>query len=142
MKKDFKQKLEELGLYSSNCVVICSGILEVLGIRESDDIDVVVKQEEYDTLKKSKHFNITENCGREILKNDLFEIGTEWLVLGKSYVFEDFIEESEIIDEVRYNNLNFLLKVKKSWVTENTFRPKDIRDIELINEYLKQKKGI
>lgn len=42
---DFKNKLATLGLSARNSVVIGSGILDALGIRKSNDIDVVVDKE-------------------------------------------------------------------------------------------------
>ncbi len=139
MKTNIKRKLKKLNLTSNNCVVIGSGILQVLGIRESKDIDVVVKQDAYNLLKKSNQFTIAENYGREILEGCLFEIGTEWVVLGKPYKYNDLLKESELIKGIRYNNLDFLLKVKKSWVKSKNSRQKDIKDIELIKKYLKRK---
>ena len=134
---DFKQQLKKLGLNSDNCVVIGSGVLEALGIRESKDIDVVVKRDSYDSLKKTNQFTVIKNRGRETLEDGLFEIGTECVVLGKQYIFEDLLKESKVIDGVRYDSIDFLLRVKKSKVKGKTSRSKDVRDIGLIEEYIK-----
>lgn len=135
MKKDLKK----LKLTPENCIVIGSGILQALGIRKSKDIDVVVKQDTYNTLKKTNQFAIKKNHGREILNDGLFEIGTDWFVFGKSYKYNDLLKVSEVIDGVRYNNLDFLLSVKKNWVSNKISRPKDIKDIKLMEEYIKQR---
>lgn len=134
MKKDLKK----FKLTPENCVVIGSGILQALGIRKNKDIDVVVKEDTYNTLKKTNQFDIKENHGREVLDNGLFEIGTEWFVLEKSYKYDDLLKVSEIINGVRYINLDFLLRVKKSWVNSKTSRQKDVKDIELIEKYIKR----
>ena len=134
-----KKKLKKFNLTPENCVVIGSGILQALGIRKSKDIDVVVKQGTYDALKETNQFTVKKNHGREILDDGLFEIGTEWVVLGKSYRYDDLLKVSEVVDSVRYNNLDFLFRVKKSWVSGKTSRPKDVRDIELMEEYFKQR---
>ncbi len=130
-----KKKLQKLGLNSDNSIVIGSGILQALEIRKSKDIDIVTTQKIYDILKKSGKFTIKQNNGREILTKDLLEIGTKWKVLGKSYKFEDFNNNSIVIDNIRYITLEFLYKAKKSWVREGTVRPKDKIDIKLIEEY-------
>lgn len=132
------KQLKKFNLNPNNSVVIGSGILQALGIRKSKDIDMVVKQDIYDKLKKSGQFSIFENQGKEILDDGLFEIGVNWMVLGKAYTYNDLLKFSEIIDGVRYNSLNFLLKVKESWVDGKTSRPKDIKDIKLIKKYLKK----
>ncbi len=131
-----KRILHKLGLSPDNSIVIGSGILEALGIRKSKDIDIVVNQEAYDSLRKSGQFNVTENHGREILHDDKFEIGTSWTVLGKTYRFKDFIDESIIVDGVRYITINFLYRAKKSWIRRKNARQKDIEDVKLIEAYL------
>lgn len=135
-----KNKLQTIGLSPENSVVIGSGILQALKIRKSKDIDVVASNEIYNSLKKSGKFTVSENHGREILKNDIFEIGTDWNVLGKPYRFEDFVKDSVIIDGVRYITLDFLYKAKRSWVNGGYARPKDIQDVQLMKEYLKSYK--
>lgn len=134
------KNLKELGLNSENAIVVDSGILQALAIRKSKDIDLVVTQKIYDSLKNSGKFTVSKNHGREILKANIFKIGTDWVVLGKSYKFEDFKDDSLVIDEVRYITLDLLYKAKKSWVDERSARPKDIEDIQLMEEYLKSYK--
>lgn len=131
------KKLSELGLNPNNSIVVGSGILQALKIRESKDIDLVVSQEAYDFLINSGKFTIHKTQGdRKILKNKLFEIGIDWNVLGKIYKFEDFKNDSVVIDGVRYLGLDFLYRVKKSWLKEKIARLKDINDLKLIEEYM------
>ena len=134
--KYIKDEIEKLGLNSENSIVIGSGILNALGIRESNDIDAVVSEEMFDNLKSKTELTLDLSRGKELLLNDIFEIVTEWQVLGKRYNFRDLFSESTIVSGVRYNSLEFLLKVKKSWVENGTARDKDKRDIELINNFL------
>ncbi len=133
--------LKRLGLNPNNSIVIGSGILQALKIRKSGDIDMVVTQEAYDLLRKSGKFTISENHGREILADDTLEIGANWIILGKAYNFEDFKDDSVVIDGVRYITINFLYKAKKSWLkNDDDVREKDIKDIELIEGYLETHK--
>ena len=132
--------LQKLGLNPGNSVVIGSGILQALGIRKSKDIDLVVTQEAYNILKKSKKFDIKENHGRKILTNDLFEIGVEWYVLEKLYKFKDFLNDSIIIKDVRYITLDFLYRAKKGWLSQTDVRQKDIDDVKLMKQYLDKHK--
>jgi len=134
------EQLKKLGLNSDNSIVIGSGILGALGIRKSNDIDLVITQEAYDILKKSGKFSVEESHGREMLKKDLFEIATSWFILEKSYNFKDFLDNSTIIVGVRYLKLEFLYKIKKSWIDNKTARPKDIADVELMKKYLENRK--
>lgn len=138
---DPKEELEKIGLNPDNSVVIGSGILSALGIRESKDIDLVVDQENYNRLKSDGHFKKeTNHVGTEILTDDVFEIGVGWNVLGKNWMFNDFLDKSEIINGVRYHTLEFLLEVKRSWLKDSDVRQKDFDDVKLIEDYLKNKK--
>jgi len=135
-----EKTLQSIGLNSNNSVVIGSGILGALGIRKSNDIDLVVTQEKYDLLKKSGNFEVKEKRGKEILAKDLYEVMTGWDVLDKNYKFEDFLNESTIINGARYMSLDLLYRVKKSWLDDADVRPKDISDVKLIEEYLSKHK--
>lgn len=132
-----KETLAKLGLDASNSIVIGSGILQVHKIRKSNDIDLVVSQKIYTMLKKSGNYSVVKKPYGDKLTNDSFDIRLNWVVLGKSYMFEDFRSESVTIDDVRYITLDFLYKAKKSWIKEKTARPKDINDLKLIEEYRK-----
>ena len=131
-----KDELTNLNLNKENSIVIGSGILQALGIRKSNDIDLVVDRNVFDLLKNSEKFTLTENRGKTILQNNIFDIGTEWNVLGKSYKLGDLLTDSVVIDNVRYITLDFLYAVKKSWITgDKVPRDKDINDIKLIERY-------
>ena len=131
-----KKVLQKLSLNPNNSIVIGSGILQVLGIRKSKDIDVVASQDVYDSLKKSGKFTVSKNHGREVLSDGIFEIGTSWKVLDKSYRFEDFTNDSIVINGVRYITIGFLYKAKKSWVDGGYARQKDIEDVRSIEKYM------
>lgn len=133
---DFAQKLRDLGLGPDTAIVIGSGILNALGIRKSKDIDLVVTPEEYARLEADAHFKKEEFQGRILLRDELFEIGTEWGVLGNDRSFADLSGDTCVIDGVRYLTPEFLLAVKKSWVSDGAAREKDIADIALIEAYL------
>ncbi len=135
---DIKNKLRELGLNPDNSVVIGSGILNALNIRESEDIDIVVSIDKYESLGRDSRFKKKENHGREVLADDIFEIGTSWTVLDKDWKFDDFLDYSDVIDGVRYNTLQFLLDVKRRWIADGDIRQKDIDDVKLMENYLRE----
>lgn len=121
---NFRAQLEDLGLNPENSIVIGSGILNALNIRESKDVDLVVDEDTYKRL------------AQEVLNDDLFEISTSWVVMGKSWTLEDLLEKSVVIEGVRYNTIEFLLGAKKSWIANSEARQKDIDDVKLIENYL------
>lgn len=135
---NIKKSLRELNLGCENSVVIGSGILNAYKIRQSNDIDIVVPYKEYSRLASNKKFIEKNKHGSRILTFDIFEVGTYWEVLGKKQTFNDLCARSLIIDSVRYISLDFLLAVKKSWQNKNDARQKDIDDIALIEEYMRE----
>ncbi len=134
-------KLDELGLNPENTVVIGSGILNALNLRESKDIDVVVTEEKYKELSNNSRFKKDHNHGREILADDLFEIGTSWTVVDKTWKFDDLLSHTTTIDGVRYNTVEFLLEAKRGWLVDGDARQKDIDDVKLMQKYLSAIKG-
>lgn len=139
---DIKSKLSDLSLTPDNSIVIGSGILHVLNIRESNDLDIVVNQDTYKRLKLNPLFRTIKLFDLDILQYDIYEIGTGWNItdINKIYTFEDLYQNSVVIDGIRYNSLEFLLKVKKIWVSGQNPREKDKKDIEIIENYLKSNK--
>jgi hypothetical protein len=71
-----------------------------------------------------------------VLVDEIFEIGTNWGVLGKNQAFDDLYRQSVVIDDVRYVTLEFLLAVKESWLDDDDVRQKDIDDVKLIKTFL------
>jgi len=132
---DIANSLAELELTPRDSVVIGSGILNALGLRTSNDIDVVVTDETFERLSGDARFTTETNHGRNILADGLFEIGTYWGVLGKDQTFRDLSKQSTVIEDVRYITPEFLLAAKKSWL-EDDGRPKDFEDVRLLEDYL------
>jgi len=130
-----------MGLSPDNAVVIGSGVLNALKIRESNDIDAVVIPEKYQSLALDSRFKKEMKRGREILENDLLEIMTSWTVLGKTWNFDNLLEHSVVIDGVRYNTVQFLLNAKRSWLANEDVRQKDTDDVKLMEAYLKNAYG-
>lgn len=139
IKLKIKTILDKIDLNPNNSIVIGSGILSVLNLRESKDIDVIVTEEKYKDLADNNHFKKGQNHGREILVNDLLEIGIDWTVLDRTWKFDDLLNYSTIIGGVRYITIEFLLNAKRGWVADGEGRQKDIEDIELIEQYLRQR---
>ena len=136
---NIKDKLDEIGLNPDNAIVIGSGILNALNLRESKDIDVVVTEEKHKELCSNSRFHQEESHGRDVLKDNLLEIGTSWTVVGRTWKFKDLLSHSIVIDDVRYNTIEFLLDAKRKWLTDGDVRQKDIDDVKLMEGYLKNK---
>lgn len=137
---NFLENLNKFNLNPDNSIVIGSGIMNALNLRESHDIDLVVPDEIYSTLSQDRHFKVVNNHGHDVLVNNVFEIGTSWTVIGRTWRFTDFLSNSIIIDGVRYITPEFLLKVKSDWLSQGDDTPKTNYDIELLEDYLEKNK--
>lgn len=131
--------LQEYSLNTDDSLVMCSGILNALNLRESHDIDLVVNDETYKRLKKDSRLRIVCTPKYEMLQNEILEISNSWDVRewDINYTFEDLKKDSIIIDNVRYISLEFLLRYKQLLATNPNPRKKDLNDIKIIEEYLR-----
>lgn len=128
---DIKEILKSYSLNPKNSIVVGSGILNALDLRESNDIDITVRQTTYNRLSKLPEFKIKKTSGSDILTSDTLEIGTSLAVPNHTYSFKELFENSIVIDQVRYIKLELLLDIKKQWD-----RDKDKKDIKIIEKYL------
>ena len=127
------QKVKSLDLPTRKYVVIGGASLAARGIREANDIDILVLPEVFDDLKnKGFEEKFFEN-GSSVLKKDVFEIGKKFTVTSYNPPAEVMIKNAEIIDGVAFSDLKQEIEFKKAMG-----RDKDLRDIELIEEFLEK----
>lgn len=121
------QKIKELNLPNDQYVIIGSGTMNVLGIREAQDIDISVTKELFNELKERGEWEEYEKYEKPFLKKDIFDVNKQ--------LFFDTVEEVNrsalFIEDIPFMNLDELIKFKTAMGRE-----KDFKDIELIKEYL------
>ncbi len=122
---DLKQKITELNLPINSYIVVGSGILGALGIRESGDVDLVVTDEAYNAIEK---LGWKRGLWGEIIvfQHEVFDISNDWY--GKSA--EDLLPYAQVVDQVPYLSLDDVYEWKKQRAQE-----KDIHDLKLIDDY-------
>jgi hypothetical protein len=120
-----KEKIAELNLPQNSYIVVGSGVMGALGIRESNDIDMVVTKEAYNYVK-SLGWETGAWGDTTVFQKDVFDIGDDWY--GKTA--EDLLEHAQVIDDVPYLSLDDVYEWKKQ-----KGRDKDIHDLELIDAY-------
>lgn len=129
------QKIKELNFPKDQYVVVGSGIMNVLGIRESHDIDIAVTKELHQKLRESGKWEENERYNRIFLNKDIYEIIPQLNWENYDTTIEEAIYSTTIIDGIPFMNLEELIKFKTA-----LGREKDIKDIELIKEYINNKK--
>lgn len=128
---DISKRIKELNLPLGKYVVV-GGAMEAMGIRKANDIDVVVTKDLFDELIR-KGWKVHEN---RMLKSEGVDVFPDYSWRDK-YVAntEELIENANVIDGVPYVQLEELLKWKKA-----AARSKDLKDVELIESFLREKK--
>ncbi|MEJ0053162.1 MAG: hypothetical protein WDN10_00315 [bacterium] len=127
------EKVKELNLPFGQYVVIGSGLLEALGIRKAQDIDVAVLPNLYDRLRASGEWGEEEKYGKIFLVREGIEISPKTSWDEYTTTTEEAIASAMIIDGVPFMSPKELIKFKTAMGREL-----DFRDIDLLNEYLEK----
>lgn len=131
------ENLKKLNLPNDQFVVVSSGALSVRGIRDSEDIDVIVTESLWNEMIK-KHKVGINSFGIENLEleNDIEILNPVQSIFGNSKIVprNEIFEKADIFGGVKFINLDHLKKIKKG-----LGRDKDLRDIALIDNYLNRK---
>lgn len=131
----FSERVKATGLPLDEVVVIGSGLLEQLGMRDAQDIDLVVSEELFDqlagnTAKYSKQVQHGEE--RLIRDNPPLEIWRSW---GSGGVpnFNELYQNGQTLDDVRFVATKTLIEQKKIRNLQ-----KDQDDITWLERYNKE----
>lgn len=129
---DIIKKVKQLNLPAGHYVVFGSGPLMVHGIRQSQDIDLLVTPQLYQTLVADPAWKVVHRPnGSEHLENGDYEADNNWYFNNYRPRTEDIIAAAEMIDGVPFAPLSEVLQWKKAFG-----RPKDLVDVKLIEAFL------
>ena len=126
------EKLRQLDLPTDEYVVIGGGLLDALGLRPANDIDLVVSQALYARLKDTGRYDVTTKNGEERLEQEALEIWRSWNHGEHEHEpnFEALFAESVVVDAIHFVNPQYLIDRKSERGT-----PKDLADIALLKAY-------
>lgn len=129
------EKSRELGLDPSEYILVGGSVLDIYGVRKSNDIDVVVSNRAFQTLKDrgwEVDQTFKEKWGNERLVHDVFEVVKHfnWNFCDYHLSFEAVRDIAKIIDGVHVQPLGLSLVAKY-----DIGREKDFVDIKLIEQY-------
>ena len=129
------QKFLSLGLPKEDYAIFGSGPLYAYGIiKNPRDLDVVARGEAWKkALKLGKPQKLPFGNKAINFFDGKIEIINAWAP-GK-WDIDELIDTADIIEGIRFVNLKTVLKWKKRMA-----RPKDLKHIKIIEEYLNQKK--
>lgn len=134
MNQTFAERVKELGLPLDQIIIIGSGILDQLGIRQSADIDVAANREALEEIARSDGWveKLDKNQRQYLVKHDgSVEIWDGWEIDGRIVEYDELLDYAVEYNGVKFVNLDFLRRWK-NW----RGREKDMQDVRLIDEYL------
>jgi putative (di)nucleoside polyphosphate hydrolase len=131
------KKVKELNFSFGEYVIVGGGILEALGLRNTNDIDVAVMPNLLKKLRESGKYKEEIKWGKLFLTGDNIDIIAQLNWEDYSTKTEDAIKTATIIEGVPFLNLQETIKYKKA-----LGREKDLRDIELIKNHLEEYKKL
>jgi len=133
MNKSFSlylKELKKLNLPKGKYAIFGSGPIAIRGLRDTHDLDVIVKNDVYKDLCAKYPSQIKTKPVNCIQIGNL-EIGNEWL--NDPGQVDEMIDAAEIINDFPFVRLKYVLKWKKQMGRE-----KDLKDVQLIEEYLQK----
>lgn len=136
MKSEIFEKIKKLNLPHGKYVIFGSGPMGIRGLRKCHDVDVIVSKDIWDQYSHNPDWKIKIIAnGEKILvdETESIELGISW---GPGiWNINELIHNAEIIDGLAFANMDDVLKWKKIFGRE-----KDLEDIKIIGDYLKNKK--
>ena len=124
------EMVKSLGLNINDYVVIGGGVLEVLDLRQTVDVDLVVSKSVYRKFKDLGWKEYIQDDGKKILSKRGYKIMMHYMRRD----LRRLTKYSFIKNGVRFMGINDLIESK-----ERLGRSKDLEDIDLLNKYLKSK---
>lgn len=135
MKKDqLFTAIKALKLNPDEFIVIGSGTLTALGIRQTTDVDLVVSKLVFDRFEKTGQWERKDfDDGTHYLVNGIYEVGLDWGSPDAQPNLQELKEDQVIIDDLPFAGLATVRKWKAWKGTE-----KHLKDVQLIDAYLKK----
>jgi predicted nucleotidyltransferase len=139
MKTNILDRIKSFNLPQKQCVVVGSAILEIKGIRQANDLDILVTKEIFENFKKDNSWQVIEHQKRtgeiwEFLEKDGVQVYLYFYDNHSNYDINYFLAENsrvEVVEGVYFTSLTDLIRSKSLWSRE-----KDLKDVERIKDYL------
>ena len=125
---EIKAKLTSLQIDNDELIVAGNGILEALGIRNSNDADILVSEMTFRNVIKSGYQAKFHVDGSAFVRIGDIDLVYDWY--GNSFNY--LLPKTILIDDLKFLSLDYT----REWKLERS-SDKDLMDIELIDDYQK-----
>ena len=129
------KNLKKLDLPNDNFVVVGSGALAIRGIREAQDIDIIVTHSLWDEMAQKYKIGLNQWGIENIcLNNDIEILNPVQSIFGNSKYIpaQEIFNKADMFYGIKFINLEHLKKIK-----EQLGRKIDLQDIVLIDDFIK-----
>lgn len=126
----FTDRVKALKLPLDELIVIGSGVMDALNLRQSNDIDLVVTDRLFNELETSG-WKKERRHGEDMLLQDDTEVWLTWGIEDSSEHFDQLRRQSVTINGVVFSSPLYVMKWKMAMK-----RPKDIEDVQLLKRYI------
>ena len=127
---DIFAEVRKLGFSDSEYVVVGSGIMQAMGIKNVDDIDIVVTPELFERCTAQGWEWHPRPNGEPGLRRGDVSLYLDVNCPPAELSFAQLLAGSVVVEGVRFSSLDQLVDFKKAYG-----RDKDMRDLELIAAY-------
>lgn len=132
LKEEIIAKVKYLNLPKGSYVVFGSAPMALAGIREANDIDLLVSKEVFEQLKKHGWQEKDKGANDKPLEYDIFEAHQNWDFSSYNPTLSDLLARATEVEGVPIASIEDVRKWK-----EASGRPKDLADLKLIGDYRK-----
>lgn len=127
------ERIRRLEIAKRDYVLVGSSVLEVLGLREAADVDLVVTSEVYEAFREKHGWHeFTQANGKKVLSHEGSNLMTVWA--GDQ--LKQLRQGVTTVDGVRIMSIEKLIEGKLQ-----LGRRKDFADVKLLRRYLRNRKG-
>ncbi|HLA23696.1 MAG TPA: hypothetical protein VJZ93_04140 [Candidatus Nanoarchaeia archaeon] len=133
-KEEIINRVKALHFPKNSYVVFGAAPLTILGLRDTDDIDLLVSKELLEKLKEKGWKEIKKGRKDKPLTYDVFEAHDNWNFSSYNPTLDHLLKSAKILDGVPFASIEEVRKWK-----EASGRPKDVDDIKLIDKMITNK---
>lgn len=131
------EEMKKLKFPQEQYVIVGSGPLVVRGIRETNDIDIVVSPKLFEKCKQDWWEQLPrtypDKIGQIYLRQGYVELFLDVNCGDVNPTLEELLQRSDLIEEISFASLADILQFKIAYNT-----PKHRQDIKRIEKYLKE----
>lgn len=132
-KDEIIQQTKRLDLPRGSFIVFGSCPLAAVGLREANDIDMLVSPEQFTAFEKAGWKLVNKGVDDNPLAKGDFEVHQSWSFSSYNPTLEELLSRADYFDGIPFASLEDVRKWKAA-----SGRPKDLADIQLIDDYLKK----